>query len=100
MNLKTSVGQLRILAILEGISYLLLGFTMWLKYAHEMGLPNKIVGMVHGVLFVAFVVWVFIVGNKRKWNFKLYFIFAVASILPLGTFIADWKYLKTMGQKT
>lgn len=94
MNSRTSVGQLRILAILEGISFLLLGITMWLKYAYEMGLPNKIVGMVHGVLFIAFVVWVFIVGNKRKWNMKLYLIFALASILPLGTFIADWKYLK------
>ena len=94
MNPKTSLGQLRILSILEGISYLLLGLTMWLKYAHEMGLPNKIVGMIHGVLFVAFVIWVFIVGIKQKWGFKYYLIFALASILPLGTFIADWKYLK------
>ena len=58
MNLKSLLGQLRILAILEGISYLLLGLTMPLKYWYNMGMPNKIVGMIHGVLFIAFCLWV------------------------------------------
>ena len=44
----------RITAIAEGISYLAFALTMPLKYMWEIAWPNKIVGMAHGVLFVAF----------------------------------------------
>ncbi|MDG1429167.1 MAG: DUF3817 domain-containing protein [Crocinitomicaceae bacterium] len=98
MNLKTALGQLRILAILEGISYLLLGITMWMKYSLDMGMPNKIVGMIHGVLFIAYVIWVFIVGKEKKWGLKMYVILAIASLLPFATFYVDYKYLKPLDQ--
>ena len=64
MNFKTLLGQLRWLAILEGISYLLLAITVPLKYMYEMGTPNKIVGMAHGVLFIAYCIWVVIYGRQ------------------------------------
>ncbi|WP_394973285.1 DUF3817 domain-containing protein [uncultured Croceitalea sp.] len=85
----------RITAILEGISYLLLfGLTMPLKYWAELGEPNKIVGMAHGILFILFVVLAGIVCWERKWSIKRFFILFVASLLPFGTFYADKKYLK------
>ena len=96
MNLKTTLGQLRMLAILEGVSFLLLGITMWMKYSLEMGLPNKIVGLIHGVLFIAYVIWVFIVGKEKKWGIKMYAILGIASLLPFATFIVDYKYLKQL----
>lgn len=99
MNLKTSLGQLRLLAIMEGISYLLLALTMPLKYVYEMGMPNKIVGMAHGVLFIAYVLWVFIVGQNRKWGWKKLLICWVASLLPFATFWVDSKYLKPLSEK-
>ena len=61
MKLNSTLGQLRILAILEGISYLLLIPTIILKYGFEMGLPNKIVGSLHGLLFV---LYSFLVNNS------------------------------------
>lgn len=99
MNLKTALGQLRLLAIMEGISYLLLALTMPLKYVYEMGMPNKIVGMAHGVLFIAYVLWVFIVGQNRKWGWKKLLICWVASLLPFATFWVDSKYLKPLSEK-
>jgi len=54
MKLSTVLGQLRILAIVEGISYLLLIPTVILKYGFDMGLPNKIVGGIHGILFILY----------------------------------------------
>lgn len=98
MNLKTTLGQLRLLAIMEGISYLLLALTMPLKYIYEMGMPNKIVGMAHGVLFIAYVLWVFIVGNNRKWSWKKMGICWIASLLPFATFWIDAKYLKPLSE--
>ena len=94
MNLKTLIGQLRVLAIAECISYLLLALTMPLKYNYDYPMPNKIVGMAHGVLFIAYCVWVIVVANDKKWNFKTTFLAGIASLLPFGTFIADAKIFK------
>ncbi|MDG1147995.1 MAG: DUF3817 domain-containing protein [Crocinitomicaceae bacterium] len=94
MNLKTCLGQLRILAILEGISYLLLGLTMPLKYVYEMGLPNKIVGMIHGVLFILFCLWVIRYSIFKKWSLTTTLICLASSLIPFATFIVDHKILK------
>jgi len=50
--LKTALGRLRIVAFIEGCSFLLLGFTMILKYKYAMPQPNYVVGLAHGILFV------------------------------------------------
>ncbi|MFM7021948.1 MAG: DUF3817 domain-containing protein [Flavobacteriales bacterium] len=90
-HLKT----LRILAILEGISYLMLfGVTMPLKYAAEMPGPNKIVGMIHGVLFIAYCIWVIQAARDHKWSFSKIAWALLASVLPFGTFVADKKLFK------
>ena len=94
MKLDSTLGQLRILAILEGISYLLLIPTIILKYGFEMGLPNKIVGSIHGLLFVLYSLWVVYYAIKVKWSLMKTFICLTASFLPFATFIVDQKILK------
>ena len=94
MNMKTQLGQLRILAILEGISYLLLALTMPLKYWYNMPLPNKVVGMIHGVLFIAFCVWVVLVARQRKWSLWKTLICLASSLFPFATFVVDYTILK------
>lgn len=94
MTFSTVLGQLRILAILEGISYLLLIPTVILKYAFEMGLPNKIVGSIHGLLFILYSIWVIYYALKANWNLKKTLICLAASLLPIATFIVDHKILK------
>ena len=94
MNLKTLIGQLRILAIAEGISYLLFALTMPLKYMYDIPMPNKIVGMAHGFLFIAYCVWVILVAVDKKWKLSTTLAAGIASLLPFGTFIADAKIFK------
>lgn len=90
-----TLQQLRILAILEGISYLLLFLvTMPLKYLANMPEPNYVVGMAHGALFVAYCIWLAVVGIKHKWSIKTLFLGFIASLLPVGTFVADAKIFK------
>lgn len=100
MKFNSSISQFRTLAILEGISYLLLGFTMILKYAAEMPLPNKIVGYAHGFLFIAYMAWLYLNWVDKKWNFKVLVLLFVASLVPFGTFIADKKFIRIEEQKT
>jgi integral membrane protein len=94
--LKTNLGILRLLAILEGISYiLLLGVSMPLKYVFEIPEFTYPVGMAHGVLFVAYCFWVLIVGRTYKWSLLTLFWALLASLLPFGTFVADSKIFKS-----
>lgn len=91
-----NIQNFRKIAILEGISYLLLGLTVPLKYMMDMGLPNKIVGLLHGLLFIIYVFYVLYYYYTKKWNFKFSLIAFVASLLPFGTFVLDAKALRNM----
>lgn len=91
MNLKNNLGILRILAILEGISYITFAITMPLKYIYDLPKPNYVVGMVHGLLFVLYILWVLIVARQKKWNLLTITWSFFASIIPFGTFVADKK---------
>ena len=93
--LKTTVGRFRTIAFIEGISFLLIIFlTMPLKYMADIPGPNKISGMIHGVLFILYILLILPTGKKLNWNFKTMFIVALASLIPFGTFYIDYKYLK------
>lgn len=94
MNLKTKYGQLRLLAILEGISYISFGLTMPLKYMMEIKGPNYVVGIIHGGLFLAYCLWVALNYFDRKYSIKTAAILLIASLIPFMTFWADWKILK------
>ncbi len=87
--LKTALGRLRIVAFLEGCSYLLLGFTMILKYKFSMPQPNYIVGLAHGILFVLYVGLLIQVSWIHRWTLLKMFWAFVASLIPFGTFYAD-----------
>lgn len=91
----TSVGILRFTGNLEGISYLvLLLIAMPLKYFLDYPLAVTIVGAMHGILFVAYVIMVAIVFFTKRWSF-FWAVWAVfLAFIPLGTFYLD-KQLKT-----
>lgn len=82
--------MLRILGFVEGMSYLvLLGLCMPLKYLYDIPEPTSYIGMTHGVLFVAYCIWVFIVGYEKRWALTTTFLALLASLVPFGTFVAD-----------
>lgn len=90
--MKTSqwIFSLRINALLEAISYLiLLGYAMPMKYIYANPIPVKIAGMVHGVLFIPFCFLLLICFIKAKWSlFEAAKIF-IASLIPLAPFFID-----------
>ncbi len=93
--LTNSLGRLRILGFVEGVSFLLILFvTMPLKYYFNQPEPNKIIGMAHGVLFISYCMLVLYVGSEKGWNWKVIGLALLASIIPFGTFWADWKLFR------
>lgn len=87
---NSPIGRLRLVGFWEGISYLLLlGIAMPLKYMMDMPEAVKIIGWIHGALFIAYIVALLNVMAKRKWPLLRSFIAFIASLLPFGTFIFD-----------
>ena len=80
----------RIVAFLEGVSYLLLLF-LAVPIKYNMGDPTyvKLLGMPHGLLFIAY-----LLKDGQKWERKSYLIILAASVIPFGTFYIDKKYLR------
>lgn len=94
----TSIGRLRLIAFLEGISLLVLIFVaVPLKYmAHD---PSwvKAIGPVHGILFVLFVFSTLKVSLEQRWPFRtVTWKVLLACFIPFGTFYIDSAILKKL----
>lgn len=89
-NIMTALRQLRLVALLEGTSFVVLLFiAMPLKYLAGLPLAVRIVGTVHGVLFLVFFVVLYRAGRERGWPPRRWLIAFVSSIVPFGTFVFD-----------
>ena len=88
--LRTPIGRLRVIAFIEGCSYLLLlGVAMPLKYFFGMPLAVRLVGSIHGGLFVAFCAALLHVTIVERWSLLRGFVVFVSSLVPCGTFLMD-----------
>ena len=83
----------RIVAFLEGISYILLmTIGLYFKYQLDNESYVKLLGMPHGLLFVLYIIMAYLLRKDEKWNTKDFIIILLASIIPFGTFYVDRKY--------
>ena len=90
----SQIRAFRMTALAEGVSFLTLLFiAMPMKYF--MGMPEavRVVGSIHGVLFVLYVGLLAIVHTKQRWPFMFSLYAFIASIIPFGTFVLD-KHLR------
>lgn len=92
MNLNDVQTQFKWVAILEGFSFIAIGFTMYLKYNFDMKQPNYVVGMIHGFLFIAYCLYIAKFFIDKKWNFQKSLVLFLASLVPFGTFWAVKHY--------
>jgi integral membrane protein len=84
------IRSLRVIGILEGISFLvLLGIAMPLKYFYGFPEAVRFVGWGHGVLFMLYIPAVFLARQAMNWNFLWVLIALAASLFPFGTFMLD-----------
>ena len=89
------IKTLRVISYLEGISYILLLFiAVPIKYYANDPSLVKLLGMPHGLLFVAFVILSLVNSKKYNWSFIKTIVVLISSIIPFGTFYVDFKYFK------
>ena len=94
------IDVLRVISYLEGISYILLLFiAVPIKYYANDPSLVKLLGMPHGLLFVAYVILSLVSSKEYRWNSKKTLVVLISSVIPFGTFYVDYKYFKTDVQK-
>ena len=95
MQLSNTIGRLRLTGIIEGFSFIiLLAIAMPLKYLAGKPEMVSIVGMAHGILFVLYILLTVLAKFQYPWSWKKMFLLWVASVVPFGTFYADYKLLR------
>ena len=88
--MKTPLERLRVIGMIEAISYLLLlGVAMPLKYLANKPEMVSIVGGAHGFLWIAYLIVLVLAWRHYGWPFMALFWGGVASVLPFGPFVFD-----------
>lgn len=90
LRFDTPPARLRAVAFLEGLSYLLLLFVaMPLKYFADQPVAVRIVGSLHGALFVALAVLTLHAMRTQAKRFSWGVRIGIAALIPFGTFALD-----------
>lgn len=96
-SFSTATGRLKLLGWLEGSSLLLLiGFAVPLKYIFNMPSLVRIIGPVHGILFLLFIFQTVSAGIEQQWRFRqTTWKVLIACLIPFGTFYINARLLKS-----
>ncbi|HZY79544.1 MAG TPA: DUF3817 domain-containing protein [Cyclobacteriaceae bacterium] len=90
------IGRLRLLGFLEGTSFIVL-MLIAVPLKHAIGNPAlvKMLGPIHGALFLLFVFQTITIALEQGWSFqtRTWKVLA-ASLIPFGTFYIDRTVLK------
>ncbi|MGO4906374.1 DUF3817 domain-containing protein [Flavobacterium sp. W20_MBD1_R3] len=89
----------KIVALLEGVSYLVLFSNMLIVKPTNIELYKSLlypIGMAHGILFVSYIILAIMLKFEQNWEFKKFGIICLGSLIPFGTFYIDKKYLQNV----
>jgi integral membrane protein len=81
------LSRFRTVSLAEAVSFLvLLCIAMPLKYAANLPIAVMIAGMVHGLLFLAYVALAWDQRAAQRWDVKRFGVVLAASVIPTGPF--------------
>jgi integral membrane protein len=90
LKTATALRRLRLVSAPEAVSFLLLLICSVLKRTTDFN-AVPVMGMVHGVLFILYVVFWADSWRRAKWTVGRGLLFFVLSVLPTGGFFAERK---------
>ncbi|MEN0057283.1 MAG: DUF3817 domain-containing protein [Bdellovibrio sp.] len=90
------IQAFRVLGWFEGLSFLLLLFVaMPIKYIAGNPEYVKMLGPIHGFLFIGYVLFGNFLAGELQWPLKVRIYSILAAVLPFGTFVFEKKYLNS-----
>jgi len=86
------VNNFRVIAFIEGVSFLVLLFVaMPMKYMYGIPVATKIMGSLHGILFILFCVSLYTTAMNHRWMYRFRTLVFLSSLLPFGMVWLDKK---------
>ena len=99
--LKTAIGRLRVISLLDGGSYLyLLYHSIYSKRILGIDDAIRIPGMIHGVLFCIFCAALLDAKLNEKWSLKPPALIFLASLIPFAPLWAEFWLKKQQTAKS
>jgi integral membrane protein len=83
------VRPFRIVALAEATSFLALLVATYVKYGHDEELGVQILGPVHGLLFVAYVLLALRLALELGWSARTTALVLAGAVVPFGGFVVD-----------
>ncbi len=85
---------MRYIAFAEATSFIALLIASFVKRTGGGELGVQILGPIHGLLFIAYVVIVFNVRHDFGWSGRTTFWVLVGAVVPFGGYAVDWWLLR------
>jgi integral membrane protein len=79
----------RFTALAEATSFLALLVATYVKYGHDAPVGVQILGPVHGLLFIAYVLLALQLAARLAWGLRTTFLVLAGAVLPFGGFVVD-----------
>ena len=79
----------RLVAVLEATSFLMLLVATYVKYGHDEPAGVEILGPIHGLLFVAYVLLAFTIAPRAAWSSRTTILVILGAVLPFGGYVVD-----------
>jgi len=105
-DFRDPVGRVRAAGMVEGVSFLILIIFMPLKRWESMpdlqavgAMGVRVVGMIHGGLFLLFLLTIFQAWGNRALSGKNAGLAFLASLLPFGPFLIDRRLAESTGSQ-
>lgn len=81
-------------AMAEAASFLVLLLAMVVKYGMDEPVGVEIMGPVHGVLFLGFVLLAVIVGGQARWNWRRFAVVLASAVVPVAGWVVGHRLLQ------
>jgi integral membrane protein len=85
---------MRYIAFAEATSFIALLIASTVKRTGGDELGVQILGPIHGLLFIAYVVVALNVRHELGWSGKTTFWVLVGAVVPFGGYVVDWRLLR------
>lgn len=82
-------SKFRTVALIEAVSYLALLFATFVKRVIEGPDLVPVLGPIHGILFLAYVLLTLLVREEQGWRLGQTLVVLIASAIPFGAFVVN-----------
>ena len=94
-----TVRSFRTVALIEATSFLALLVASVIKNTGGTELGVKVLGPIHGLLFLTYIAMTLILRPTEGWSTKTTLLIAVGAVVPFGGYVVDRWLSKTAAQR-